>query len=50
MLLAFALGFYDGSFGPGTGTFIIFGLMYIFRFDFVHANGNAKALNLTKAT
>ena len=21
--------------------------MYIFRFDFVHANGNAKALNLT---
>lgn len=47
MLLAFALGFYDGFFGPGTGTFIIFGLMYIFRFDFVHANGNAKALNLT---
>lgn len=47
MLLAFSLGFYDGFFGPGTGTFIIFGLMYIFRFDFVHANGNAKALNLT---
>ncbi|WP_028828927.1 sulfite exporter TauE/SafE family protein [Proteocatella sphenisci] len=47
MLLAFLLGFYDGFFGPGTGTFIIFGLMYIFKFDFVHANGNAKALNLT---
>ena len=47
MLLAFLLGFYDGFFGPGTGTFIIFGLMYIFKFDFLHANGNAKALNLT---
>lgn len=47
MLFAFFLGFYDGFFGPGTGTFIIFGLMYIFKFDFVHANGNAKSLNLT---
>lgn len=47
MILAFVLGFYDGFFGPGAGTFIIFGLMYIFKFDFVHANGNAKVLNLT---
>lgn len=47
MILAFILGFYDGFFGPGAGTFIIFGLMYIFKFDFLHANGNAKVLNLT---
>lgn len=47
MLLGFSLGFYDGFFGPGTGSFLIFGLIYIFKFDFVHANGNAKILNFT---
>ncbi len=47
MVLGFSLGFYDGFFGPGTGSFLIFGLIYIFKFDFVHANGNAKILNFT---
>ena len=45
MLLAFILGFYDGFFGPGTGSFLIFGMMYIFKFDFVNAAGNSKFLN-----
>ncbi|TDT50813.1 TSUP family transporter [Fonticella tunisiensis] len=45
MLLAFALGFYDGFFGPGTGSFIMFGLISIYGFDFVQAGGNAKVLN-----
>ena len=39
ILLAFSLGFYDGFFGPGTGSFLIFG------FDFLNASGNAKFLN-----
>ena len=45
ILLAFVLGFYDGFFGPGTGSFLIFGLIGIFGFDFVHASGNARVLN-----
>lgn len=45
ILLAFSLGFYDGFFGPGTGSFLIFGFIHIFGFDFLHASGNAKFLN-----
>ncbi len=41
---ALALGFYDGFFGPGTGSFMIFSFLMI-GFDFVVAAGNAKALN-----
>lgn len=44
--LASALGFYDGFFGPGTGSFLIFGLIHIFGFDFKKAAANAKLLNL----
>lgn len=43
-LMAIALGFYDGFFGPGTGSFLIFGFLFL-GFDFVTAAGNAKALN-----
>jgi uncharacterized membrane protein YfcA len=43
--LAFGLGFYDGFFGPGTGSFLIFGLISIFGFDFIMAGGNARVLN-----
>lgn len=45
IVLALLLGFYDGFFGPGAGSFLIFGLISIFGFDFVKASGNAKALN-----
>jgi uncharacterized protein len=45
ILLTFSLGFYDGFFGPGTGSFLIFGLIGIFGFDFVKASGNARVLN-----
>lgn len=38
------LGFYDGFFGPGTGSFLIFGFLFL-GYDFVTAAGNAKALN-----
>ena len=44
-VMAGALGFYDGFFGPGTGSFLIFGFLFL-GFDFVTAAGNAKALNL----
>ena len=44
-LLAFGLGFYDGFFGPGTGSFLIFGFLTL-GYDFLTAAGNAKILNL----
>ncbi|AWZ49014.1 TSUP family transporter [Hathewaya limosa] len=47
MLFAFSLGFYDGFFGPGTGSFLIFGLIGIFGQDFTKATANAKLLNVT---
>lgn len=43
-IVSFALGFYDGFFGPGTGSFFIFAFLMI-GFDFVMAAGNSKALN-----
>jgi uncharacterized membrane protein YfcA len=47
ILLAFAafiLGFYDGFFGPGTGSFLMFVFLLV-GFDFVGASANAKVLN-----
>ncbi|MCM3268411.1 sulfite exporter TauE/SafE family protein [Paenibacillus elgii] len=41
---AFALGFYDGFFGPGAGSFLLF-LFLMLGFDFVGASANAKVLN-----
>lgn len=46
-IMALVMGFYDGFFGPGTGSFIIFMLIRIFKLDFTHASGNTKMLNLT---
>jgi uncharacterized protein len=45
-VFAFALGFYDGFFGPGTGSFLAFGFVLIFRFGFLRATAHAKLLNL----
>lgn len=45
MILSICLGFYDGFFGPGTGSFLIFGLIGIYSFDYVRAGANAKLLN-----
>ncbi|MDP4125341.1 MAG: TSUP family transporter [Bacillota bacterium] len=46
-LFALALGFYDGFFGPGTGSFLIFAFITVFGFDFVAASANSKVLNFT---
>jgi uncharacterized protein len=43
---AFALGFYDGFFGPGTGSFLAFGFVLLFGFGFLRATAHAKLLNL----
>ncbi|MEN6444711.1 MAG: TSUP family transporter [Candidatus Cloacimonas sp.] len=40
------IGFYDGFFGPGTGTFLILIYTSIMHYDFVTGNGNTKVVNL----
>ena len=42
--VAFVFGFYDGFFGPGTGSFLLFAFLMI-GFDFVGAAANGRALN-----
>ena len=43
--IAFILGLYDGFFGPGTGSFLIFLLVRVLGFDFLHAAAASKLLN-----
>ncbi|HHW14238.1 MAG TPA: TSUP family transporter [Firmicutes bacterium] len=40
------IGFYDGFFGPGTGTFLAFAFVSLFGFGFGRATGNTKVVNL----
>ena len=40
------IGFYDGFFGPGTGSFLIFIFIGMFGFDFLTASAGAKVINL----
>ncbi|PEA54023.1 hypothetical protein CON64_15600 [Bacillus pseudomycoides] len=40
----FMIGFYDGFFGAGTGSFLLFSFLII-GFDFIQSAGNAKVLN-----
>lgn len=40
------IGFYDGFFGPGTGTFLVFFFVRSFALDFLHASACAKIVNI----
>jgi uncharacterized protein len=44
-IVALLMGFYDGFFGPGTGSLLIF-MFLLIGFDFVGASANSKVLNL----
>ncbi len=39
------IGFYDGFFGPGTGSFFVFLMVRWLGYDFLHASASAKLLN-----
>ncbi len=39
------IGFYDGFFGPGTGSFLIFIFIGIFGFNFLSASASSKLIN-----
>lgn len=40
------IGFYDGFFGPGTGSFLMFLFVRFFGFDFLSASAAAKIVNV----
>lgn len=46
-IIAFALGLYDGFYGPGTGTFLILLLTRFAHMDLKRANGITKVINLS---
>jgi uncharacterized membrane protein YfcA len=39
------IGFYDGFFGPGAGSFFVFALVRLLGFDFLNASASAKLMN-----
>jgi len=41
-----ALGFYDGFFGPGTGSFWTLGYVMLLGYTLPHATGHTKVMNL----
>ena len=43
--VALVIGAYDGFFGPGTGSFLVFLFVRLLGFDFLHASASAKLLN-----
>jgi hypothetical protein len=47
MISAFAIGCYDGFYGPGTGTFLLLILTGLARFDLKTASGTTKVINLS---
>lgn len=47
LLAGSVLGFYDGFFGPGAGSFMIFAFVRFFRLDFLHASSAAKVVNFS---
>ncbi len=46
VLVGGGIGFYDGFFGPGTGSFLVFLFVRIFGFDFLSASAVSKIVNV----
>lgn len=44
-IIGLIVGFYDGFFGPGTGSFLILGFVLILGFEFIQASAYAKLIN-----
>lgn len=41
-----SIGFYDGIFGPGTGTFLVFLFVSVLGYSFLQASAKARIVNL----
>lgn len=46
IFLGALIGFYDGVFGPGSGSLLLFAFVKVFGFDFLNASASAKLVNL----
>ena len=46
-VMGFVIGFYDGAFGPGTGSFLTLGFILLFGLGVTRAAAHTKILNLT---
>jgi uncharacterized membrane protein YfcA len=44
-ILGTVVGFYDGFFGPGTGSFFVLGFVVILGFEFIEASAYSKVIN-----
>jgi uncharacterized membrane protein YfcA len=44
-ILGTIVGFYDGFFGPGTGSFFVLGFVVILGFEFIEASAYSKVIN-----
>jgi uncharacterized membrane protein YfcA len=45
-LAGLGIGFYDGIFGPGTGSFLVFTLVSLLGYAFIQASAKARIVNL----
>ena len=45
LMIGGVIGFYDGFFGPGTGSFLIFAFVRVFGMNFLTAAASAKVVN-----
>ncbi len=46
LLAGAVIGFYDGIFGPGTGSFLVFALVGLVGYSFLQASAKARVVNL----
>lgn len=46
LAIPLGIGFYDGFFGPGTGSLLIIAFVLAYHDDLTRASGNAKVVNL----
>lgn len=44
-IIGWVVGFYDGFFGPGTGSFFVLGFVVILGFEFITASAYTKIVN-----
>ena len=45
-MIGLVIGFYDGFFGPGTGSFLVFAFVRLLGYDFLNASAAAKLINM----
>lgn len=44
--IGLTIGFYDGFFGPGAGSFLVFAYVRLLGYDFLNASASAKLINV----